>query len=105
MGLEVELQTKLNVASWTSGTNRAETSSSDHSRWSPEVGAIESIEHVSLETKIESLVEPELLAQREVPRHQIGSGDYAGTAIPTPGGGRCCKSRRIDPTIRAGISK
>src|SRR6266851_9864783 len=119
--LEVQFQAELDVAGWSGGRNLAEgrirrpeagisirvprrTCSETQIRRS-EVCPVEGIEHVRLETEVESLRETKLLTYREVPGLQIWALDNPHTGIAATAYRRRSKCRLIDPTVRTFIGK
>jgi hypothetical protein len=71
--LEVQFDTKLNVPWWTSGADRSKARVSQNSSraLNSEVSMVKGIEHIRLNTDIESFSHGELLPHGEVPRLEI----------------------------------
>src|SRR6266851_2518869 len=119
--LEVQFQAELDVAGWSGGRNLAEgrirrpeagisirvprrTRSETQVRRS-EVCPVEGIEHVRLETEVESLLETKLLTYREVPGLQIWALDNSHGGIAAKAYSGWGKCRWVDPAIRTYIGK
>src|ERR1700752_557749 len=97
--LKIQLQSKLNITSWTSRRNRAKTRRRDHRTGRPKISPVESIEHVRLKSQIEAFRNLELLAHREIPRLQVWTLNDADSAVSATSRGSGGERRRINPAI------